>query len=72
MAERHSSVPSLDEWVEKNAADLQRDVEIHCKVWECEDQPGLVRMIMISVRNWAELSPAALKFRTQSGGKKNG
>lgn len=47
---------TLDEWVEKNAEDLARDIDTHLSVWDVEDASGLRRLIMISVRNWDELS----------------
>lgn len=46
---------SLDEWVEKNALEFQKDVEVHV---ECmadslcpEDRESLVRIIMTSLRH---------------------
>lgn len=40
---------TLDEWVDKNAKQLKKDVEIHLKYGEDH-----VRLIMISIRQWFE------------------
>lgn len=47
-------VPTLDEWVENNAEDLSENIATHLDVWEVNDPEALLRMIMISVRNWHE------------------
>lgn len=51
-------VPTLDEWVDKNAADLKPEIECHIKVMagelSKEDQDSLVRLIFISIRQWRE------------------
>ena len=43
---------TLDEWVEKNAEDLRVDIEAHMY---CGSHDNLIRLIMISVRQWYEL-----------------
>jgi hypothetical protein len=52
---------TLDEWVEKNAADLKSEIDCHVKVmtegdqwFSEEDHAALVRLIFISIRQWRE------------------
>jgi transposase-like protein len=49
----------LSEWVEEKADDLCKDIETHVDVYtrdylDTEDQDSLVRLIMMSVRNWTD------------------
>lgn len=51
-------VEPLDVWVEKNAIQLKKDFQIHIEVLaeldpESEASKTLVRMLLISVRQWA-------------------
>lgn len=56
MEPRRTTIPlTLDEWTERYAKPLKRDLETHVKVWEVDDAETLVRLCLISVRNWAEL-----------------
>jgi hypothetical protein len=43
---------TLDEWVERNAPILRDCIRCHLDVWEIEDAEQLLRLIMISVRDW--------------------
>lgn len=48
---------TLDEWVEENAPDLQEDIQTHLDALTestTDEKETIVRMIMISVRQWAE------------------
>lgn len=45
---------TTEEWVNLFAKDLARDIAIHIKQYDLdeEDQKSLIRMIMISIRCW--------------------
>lgn len=49
---------TTSEWVHEKASTLAMDIAIHIKVMAEElsqdDQADLLRLIMISVRNWSE------------------
>lgn len=47
---------TLDEWVEKNAEDLDKDIQAHLTelCGDFEEAEAAHRCIMISVRQWAE------------------
>lgn len=53
-------VPTLDEWVEENAEDLRSDIGCHidnmlpATELELDDRDSLIRLIMISTRQWAQ------------------
>ena len=48
---------TLDQWVDENAHELRNDIETHLSEAMPEDQ---ARLIMISIRQWAELRDQAM------------
>lgn len=48
-----SSKEEVQSWSDKYAKKLQEDLFTHFKVWKTEEPLGLLRVCMISIRDWA-------------------